>query len=191
MREDADVEEIKVLSFSMVALYSTLEDLTEDADAVVLGTVEEITQIGISRGMEGDGSSIPYTLYEVGVLETIKGDVGQTIYVSRTDPAFLADTVSFGKAPLTRLNVGETVVLYLHEISADIEPTITLTGTIYVPLSFDNGVFDVAGEGPAGAVGRVNDTAEILPRGIHYDMFTDGDTFTAADVRQAVGLDPG
>ena len=94
-----DVEKITVVSFSMGALYSTLEDLTEDSDAVILGTVREIAQTGISRGKEGDGTAIPYSLYEVEVVEAFKGEVSETIYVSRTDPSFLEDTVSFHGVP--------------------------------------------------------------------------------------------
>ena len=186
-----DVEKITVVSFSMGALYSTLEDLTEDSDAVILGTVREIAQTGISRGKEGDGTAIPYSLYEVEVVEAFKGEVSETIYVSRTDPSFLEDTVSFHGVPLTKLQRDETVVLYLHRMSADIEPTITLTDTIYVPLSFDNGVFDVTATGPVGAVGMVNDDTEVRPRGISHSMFAEGSVFKAADIRQAIEPDSG
>ena len=191
LRADSDVETISVVSFSMAALYSTLEDLTEDADAVILGTVREIAQTGISRGKEGNGTANPHSLYEIEVLESFKGDASGAIYVSRTDPSFLENTVSIRDVPLTKPQAGETVVLYLHRMSADIEPTITMTDTTYVLLSFDNGVFDVSGAGPVGPVGRVNDAAEILPRSIHNEMFTAGSLFTAADIRQAIEPDSG
>ena len=88
--------------------------------------------------------------------------------------------------PTTKLNVGETVALYLHQNPASLAPTITVTDTVYVPVSLDNGVFDVEA---TGAVGRVDDDVVIRPRAIREDMFAEGTTFTAAEIRQAIEPD--
>ena len=185
-----DVYDIKVVSFSM-DVYSSLEGLTGAADVVVLGTVMSVAGSGLSRGKEGDGSPIPYTLYELEVHETFKGDASGTIYVPRTDPSYLEDSVSFHDAPLTKLVPGETVILYLDSMSADIEPTITIADTIYVPLGFDNGVFDITASGPSGPVGTVDDDTKVHPRGVSPSMFAKGTVFTAADIRQAIEPDSG
>ena len=179
LRSGTNDQEMTVRSLSMNR-YSTLEDLSESADVVVLGTVRSIAATGIGRGSEGEGNPMPYTIYELEVQETFKGGVSGTIYVGRTDPSYFEDSLVFDDAPLTKLNTGEKVVLYLRKLNADVEPTIPIEGLdyVYVPLSLDNGVFDVS-----GAVGVVGETAEVRPRGIGSSMFAEGSVFTTADIR--------
>ena len=64
------------------------------------------------------------------------------------------------------LSAGDTVILYLDSMSAKIVPETGLTGTLYGPVSFDNGVFDVTVTGPIGAVVTVNDDTKVHPRGV-------------------------
>ncbi len=194
--QDDEVYEITVTSLSL-NVYPTLEVLSESADAVILGEVKGAVHTGISFGTDGtDGTGgirVPYTLYEVEVHETFKGDASGAIYVARTDPSFLGEAPGVADYPLTTLGVGEAVILYLYRVSPVLEPTMPsgLTDTIYYPLGFDNGVFDVSANGPVGAVGRVNDSTEVIPRGIDSAMFAEGSVFTAADIRQAIEPESG
>ena len=112
----------------------------------------------------GDGIAVPYTLYELEVLETLKGETNDLIYVIGWDPDFFVNT-SLNSTPVTDLREGETVVLYLEEGTPEASPTITITDRFYVTLGIDNGVFDVVSAGASGPVGRVNDDAVVNPRG--------------------------
>ncbi len=190
--QDDEVYEITVTSLSLDEIYPTLESLSGSADAVIMGEVKGAVHSAITFGSDGTGGiGVPYTIYEVEVRETFKGDASGTIYVDRTDPSFLGDAPGVAEYPLTTLGVGETVILYLRRVSPVDDPTMPsgLTDTIYFPLNFDNGVFDVSVAGPVGAVGRVNDSTEVTPRGIHPSMFAEGTVFTVADIRQAIEPD--
>ena len=161
--------------FSFIA--SSIEELTAEADAIVIGTVSEVAATGVDRGHDSTGLPMEYTVYKLDVAETLKGEVGDSIYVFRYDPGVFMDM------PLTALNVDDTLALYLAEGTAEYTPTITITDTIYAPLTLDNGVFDVEG---SGAVGRVYDDTILRPRGISELMFAEGMTFTAAEIRKAI-----
>ncbi len=190
--QDDEVYEITVTSLSLDQIYPTLEALSGSADAVILGEVKGAVHSAITFGSDGTGGiGVPYTVYEVEIHETLKGDASGTIYVDRTDPSFLGDAPGVAEYPLTTLGVGETVILYLGRVSPVDDPTMPsgLTDTIYFPLNFDNGVFDVLVNGPVGAVGRVNDSTAVIPRGIHNAMFAEGSVFTAADIREAIEPD--
>lgn len=83
--------------------------------------------------------------------------------------------------------MNETAALYLYKNPDSLAPTITsIADAAYVPIALDNGVFDVE---TTGVVGRVNDDLIILPRGISEIMFSQGTTFTAAEIRQAIEPD--
>ena len=176
------VEIVQVNTAHFSEITGSLEQLTEYADVVVIGNVTEVVQSGIDRGRDGDGSGIPMTLYKVEVLETLKGEVDATIYVYRTDPGYFDD-------PVTKLGVGEKVVLYVEEVSATYAPNVTVTDTIYVPIALDNGVFDVVTAD--GAVGVVSEDTVVRPRGISPAMFAEGTEFTAAQIRAAIEPDSG
>ena len=167
--------------FSFIA--SSIEELTAEADAVVIGTVSEVAATGVDRGGDSTGLPMGYTLYKLDVSETLKGDVDDSIYIFRYDPG------EFPDMPLTTLAVDDTLALYLAKGTTEYAPTITITDTIYAPLTLDNGVFDVEATGAVGAVGRVNDDVVIRPRAIREDMFAAGTTFTAAEIRQAIEPD--
>ena len=172
------VGETVVRELDFPHMTSSIEQLSEFADVVVIGTVAEVVATGTDRGQNNEGPPIAYTLYKLDVWEALKGDVPDSIYVFRIDPS------EFPNDPLTELAVDETVALYLYENPASLAPTITsITDTAYVPIALDNGVFDVE---TTGAVGRVNDDAIIRPRGISEIMFTEGTTFTAAAIREAI-----
>ena len=185
MTSGADPSARTVVSLSMNA-YSTLDGLTGAADTVVAGTVKNLTASVVSGGKEGDGGRYPYDIYEFEVQETLKGDASGTIYIVRTAPSFLTNAAGFSEYPLTVLSAGETVILYLRDIATDLLPEVSVIGTLHVPISLDNGVFDVTTTGPVGAVGNIDDNAEIRPRGIGHSMFARNSVFTASDIREAI-----
>ena len=168
LRPDAPAPEevsFTVRHTDFIGITSDLEALTDTADTVVMGTVAEVTWSGTDRAV-GRRLEFPATLYKVDVQEALKGEVGSSIYVYRTDPEFFPDQ------PLSKLKVGDVVVLYLQRMDA-LSPADTYTETVYVPIALDNGVFDVAvsAGGGVGAVGVVDDNTRITPRGISGDMF--------------------
>ena len=121
-----------------------------------------------------------YTLYKFDVAETLKGDVDDSIYIYRYDPG------EFSSMPLTTFAVDDVLALYLRVGTTEYAPTITITDTVYSPITLDNGVFDVD---VTGAVGQVDDSVVVRPRGIDVDMFAAGTTFTAAEIRAAIEPD--
>ena len=159
--------------------YSTLEELTTDADVVVIGTVNGIAAEGVDRGAEGDGPGIPYIIYEVTVEEALKGETDATIYVRRYRPGFFVNEM------VTELTEDETVVLYLRQKTNTLSPTITYN-TFYTPLTFDNGVFDVSISGAVGPTGRVTDEAVARPRGVSPSMFSADSSFKMSEMRKAI-----
>ncbi len=167
--------------------YSSVDEMSADADVVVVGTVRGVAQTGLDRGHDSSLiTPIPYTIYRVGVVDVLEGDIGGTpdIYVFRRNPE------DFPGAPLTRLNNGETSVMYLGERRAsEFTPTITVTEVFYVTLAFDDAVLDISSSGSVGAVGRVNDDVVAVPRGTGPDMFPHGTTFTMSEIREAVAVD--
>ena len=118
-----------------------------------------------------------YTIYKLDVAETLKGEVDDSIYVFRYDPG------EFPDMPLTTFALDDTLALYLREGATEYAPFITITDTMYSSITLDNGVFDVD---VTGAVGQVDDDVVIRPRAIREDMFAEGTTFTAAEIRSAI-----
>ena len=176
--EEPEETLVREAHFSFIA--SSIEELTAEADAVVVGTVSEVAATGIDRGHDGTGSSMAYTLYKFDVAETLKGEVDDSIYIFRYAPD------EFPSIPLTTFAVDDVLALYLRVGTTEYAPTITITDTVYSPITLDNGVFDVD---VTGAVGVVGDDVVIRPRGIGDDMFAAGTTFTAAEIRNAVKPD--
>ena len=157
-------------------VYSSIADLAPQADAIVVGTVNDVAAKGVSRGAEGDGIPVPFTLYEFEVTETLKGQAKGLIYVFRSDPDV------FPGESLTKLREGQSLTLFLGERLTDTYPAVTISADrFYVPLSFDNGVFDIS----PGAVSRADDNAVIVPRGTGIGMFADGSQFRLSAVKQA------
>ena len=176
---------VTVGSALMMKYYSSVDEMSDDADVVVVGTVNGVAETGMDRGRDGSFiTPIPYTLYSVKVLEVLKGDVGSTIYVFRNNPE------DFHGAPLTRLMKNETVVMYLYEHDSENTPTITTaTDFIYVPLAFDNAILDISLPNFLGATGRINDNTIVTPRGKGSGKFAAGTTFQFSELREAVVID--
>lgn len=169
--------------------YSSIDDMSADADLVVVGTVTGVAQTGLDKGHDDSLiTPVPYTLYTVDVLEVLQGDIGETaeIFVLRNNPD------DFPGSPLTRLSVDDTSVFYLGKRNAsDFTSTITVTEIYYVPLSFDNALLDISTPTEVGAVGLVNDDVVVVPRATGPGMFPHGTTFTMSDIREAIDTAPG
>ena len=124
---------------------------------------------------------IPVVYYEVSVDETLKGSAdASSIIVVRPDAAEVYNEDS------TPLNSGHSVVLFLKKRTYTPGITTYKNSVIYVPISMDNGVFDVADNAPEGFDGRIPGNTVVTPRGQKAVMFGEGATFTMAEVRQAI-----
>ncbi len=173
-------------SASLIKGYSSIGELSDDADFIVVGTVTRVAETGKDYGRDsGFLTPLLYTLYEVEVLEVVKGDVDDTIYVLRNDPeSFVSST------PLTRLTQGETSVFYLYRNTPENVPAVTTaTKFIYVPLAFDMAILDISSPNFLSPTGRVNGNAVVTPRGTGPGKFAVGTTFQFSELREAVAND--
>ena len=173
-------EEILIQDAHFAFVGSSIEELTAEADVIVRGTVSEITAGGTDKGEDGTGLGFEFTLYKFDVSETLKGEVDDSIYIYRPNPG------EFSDMPLTAFVVDDALVLYLREGESTYPPVSNYADKAYGTVTLDNGVFDVEA---TGAVGQVDDSVVVRPRGIDELMFSDGETFTMGDVRRAIEPD--
>lgn len=129
---------------SVEADYQTLqsiEALAASADLVVVGT------LGESLGTELDGGGDPEDGGEASglVMEFFGVTVDQTLVGASPDPLVVAwpemDDVSVEGA--TPVEPGQQLVLFLRHRDSESAPGIESFDSFYVPVSGDNGVFDV------------------------------------------------
>ncbi len=185
-----DVERHNVAMSADMPVYSSLEELADVSDLVVLGTVKGVVARDVDYGTEnppeGADWGNPVVFYEFAVIEVVSGELDQdtkTIVVGSID----LDKVQIDEE-LTALLIGQRVLLFLQDDDA---PGITAVEDYYVTVSMDNGVFDIVGDGDVlGPTGRVNESIILNPRGSGSDMFGE-ETFTMSDIRQAIELEPG
>ena len=126
-------------STTVYKLYSKIDGLFRDADVAAIIRVDRVAQKGLDRGRYNSASfAIPYNVYEASVLETLKGEVGNSIFIQHEDSSSLSDV------PSSDFAKGETVLVFLNEYLAMWVPTLTVTdGVVYLLLAYDNSVFDV------------------------------------------------
>ena len=166
--------------------YSSIVDLSGVADLVIVGTVDRVAGRDLDYGTSDPEekqyhTGIPVVYYEVSVDETLKGSAdASSIIVVRTDGDRVYNDDS------TPLNPGHSVVLFLKKRTYTPGITTYKNSVIYVPVSMDNGVFDVADNAPEGFDGRIPGNTVVTPRGQKAVMFGEGATFTMAEVRQAI-----
>lgn len=160
-------------SLASVRLYNSLDRLSEVSDLVVIGEVTGVISTQADTGLDGTADPIRSTWYEVDVQETLKGETTDTITVVRTDPGHFRD------GEITTLQSGESVALFLMKRTSEEFPLVKVADVFYVPVSFDNGVFDVI-PSPTGAAGEES----IRPR---MSNLFEADTFTKSEVQQAIG----
>lgn len=146
-------------------IYASIAELAAASDVVVVGTVGKVVAEEIDRGASGEGRPIPYTLYEVNVEEALKGEPGGTVIVARSHPDQLPTE------DVTKLQEGESVVLFLVRRSSQDWPSFKAFDQWYLTVSLDNGVFDFMDE---------NVIRPRLP-----EAFADP-TLRLTDVRQAI-----
>lgn len=124
-----------------MAVYSSIEQLSDASDLVVLGTVKGVVAREVDYGTadpdESQGQGIPTVFYEVEVTETLRGDAGGTVILGAPD----VDQVTMSET-VTALRGGEQVLLFLEEQTTEDAPGITTYDHFYVSVSLDNGVFD-------------------------------------------------
>ena len=122
-------------------VYSSVEDLSAVADAVVVGTVQGVmareVDYGIANTDELNAGGIPTVFYSVAVTETLRGDTRSIIIVGAPDP----DDTSIEGA--TALLSGQQVLLFLRMRTRENAPGIKSYETFFAPVSLINGVFDV------------------------------------------------
>ena len=163
----------EMVSTAFTRRYDSIDRLAAVSDAVVVGEVTGVVSTQPDKGDSGLAEPIPSTWYEVEVQETLKGEAADKITVVRYDPGTFRDT------QITVLLPGEQVALFLAKRTAEEFPVVTMTDIFYIPISFDNGVFDVE-PSPSDSIGET----AIRPR--ISDLF-DVDTFTLEEVRRVVG----
>ena len=176
------------LTYLEVDGYSTLEDLSAASDVIVLGVVREWVASGIqARAVSHEFyDNVPWVVHELEVHEVLRGDVSGKIRITRTDPVYFDGWLRTHHPPLTQLQPGDVVILYLTPVPhPGIQPAgDKKTDELYVayePVSYDKGVFNVLDD-----VSAVSDASEVVPRGIHPGMFTAGTGFTLGEVRRAI-----
>lgn len=159
------------VSSASVRIYNSLDRLSEVSDAVVIGEVIGIASTQADTGVDGLATAIPSTWYEVEVQEVLKGEATDTIHVVRTNPGHFRD------GNVSTFETDEILLLYLMKRTSTEFPLVTVADVFYVPVSFDNGVFDVV----ASPTGAAEDT-RIQPR---ISNLFGKDSFTKVEVEQA------
>lgn len=168
-----------------VPSYNRVGSVTVVSDLVVMGEVKGV----VFTRPSPDGLSVgeipgPTTFYAVEVKDVLWGDLypGPTIVVGSASPG------QFEDIPITTIEPGSHVVLFLQERTADDVTLATNSETFYFPVSFDNGVFDVTTLGVSGFAAP--DETRIRAR----TLFMGGSSWTLRQLRKEVadsgGLTP-
>ena len=157
---------------AFIRTYNRIGALAIASDVVVVGDVTSIVSRQPDTGASGDARLIPSTWYEIEVRETLKGETGSEITVVRTDPGFFDDV------QVTALSQGESVLLFLSKRTSEEFPMVTVTNVFYIPVSFDNGVFDVL-----PCTSEITKETDVRPRvpGLFFE-----DPFSLGYVRKMV-----
>jgi hypothetical protein len=124
-------------------IYSSVEELAVASDAEVVGTVKGIVAREVDYGTDNqderaEGSGIPNVFYQVDVSEVLGGTAETSIVVASPDLTTLS--VSSETTPLV---AGQRVLLFVQEQTSNGAPGISSFDFFYVPVSLDNGVFDI------------------------------------------------
>lgn len=129
--------------------YESIEELTKEADLVVVGVVREIAGRDVDRGLgpvgesidlNSDSVAIPMVFYRIEVSSVLKGQPdGNMIIVATGDPERINNESE------TALIAGQSLLLFLDDRTTDPISAQKFEDFpyFYVPLSLDTGVFDV------------------------------------------------
>lgn len=125
--------------------YESIPELAKPASLIVRGTVGEV----VAREMDGggedesDGHGIPMVFMRL--------DVSESMTAASTPSEIVLGWLDLGRieaSDVSELLPGQEVVLFLERLDRKSAPGIeSLEGEFYVPLSADNGVFDVDSRG--------------------------------------------
>lgn len=124
-------------------VYETVSELGVRAELVAIGQVTGV----VSRELDDGGgaepeSGIPMVYYSFKVEEVLGGDTPKT-------PSIVLgwlDLERIQTTEVTPIQESARVVLFLDRVGRDDSPGIESVGELFVPLSGDNGVFDVVDE---------------------------------------------
>lgn len=133
--------------------YPTVEELRDVSDAVVVGQVGE--SIGSFEDRGGDpefdefGDPIPGIPMKVFAFKVLRASTPE-IAVGDTIPVLWVDLDAVNSEDLTRLHLGDEVVLFLEHLTPALAPDLAKFGDeVWVPVSGDNGVMDLGSDGSA------------------------------------------
>jgi hypothetical protein len=143
--DNADPTKRPTLSTSK-AEYPTVSALGDAAETIVLGRVSGVIAKEEDNGGRAGNPSLPVVLYSFSVTRVVEGnEIASEIPILWSD----TDLVDMdGVSPLD--GSGEMLLFLKHKVSAVDAPGIDSVDEFYVPLSSDNGVFDVARSGTTG-----------------------------------------
>ena len=165
----ATEEEPQLESVSEYFAYRTLTSLAQESDVVVRGRVAELLTQNVDQGGT-DVAGIPMLYYRVEVSEVLAGSIEASSVV-----VGWKDAERSGDDELSDLAASSSVVLYLESVTRDAAPGIPPEfDRILVPLSGDNGVFDVR---DSEAVARSKIVTGVLAPG---DGFREGQLMVVA-----------
>lgn len=120
-------------------VYASVEELVAASDLVVTGSVGEV----VGRQTEGSrGGSVgnPMVFYDFRVAEVLKGQSPLEMVVGYVD----LDKISMDE--VSAVTAGQELMFFLRCLPDEQSPEIDVVGDFCIPLSADNGVFDVEGD---------------------------------------------
>lgn len=128
--------------------FSSISELADQADLVVTGTVVDVLGREVDGGgedetvdAEGNPNGVPMVFYRFAVARVLGGvPSGEEIVLGWID----LDRV--GMDGVSRIARGADTLLFLRHMPDADSPGVTSVADFYVPVSADNGVFDVRGQ---------------------------------------------
>jgi hypothetical protein len=117
-------------------VYGSIEELTAEADVVVLGSVGEVRGTEVDDGGNEDGHGSDVTFSSVVVDEVLSG---------RATTVQAGDTLAVGVSDVSsELSEGDEMVLFLDQLTQTDAPGIDTEDVFYVIIGMEgNGAFDV------------------------------------------------
>jgi hypothetical protein len=128
------------------ASFRSAEQLMNSSDLVVLGRPVSVLSRELDAGGEAELDSagrpepgaIPMVFLDFSIDKVLRGSAP-----SREIPVGVIDVTKMKTSAQTELRLNAPVVLFLRLNKAEEAPGISTVGDHYVPLSGDNGIFDV------------------------------------------------
>ncbi len=130
------------------AVHDTVARLSATSDAVVVGRIGDVVSREIDGGGDDEtqpGAGLPMAFYRVDVTRSLAGGAPRSVVVAWPDP----DQVRMEGA--TPVRKSQQLLLFLEHVGPGEAPGVTSVGEFYVPVSGDNGVFDVSSRGAVAA----------------------------------------